>query len=163
MRRLTATLLFLSVCLGPAAFGQNAIDPKILDALRKAAPGASWDDPLSAVADVACDGNQDTIVVGRRADVVWLGIVPTAKGRNSRKPITMSWPIGHPIGENAFCAKPVHLDVYPLKCQSPDGSGDLPGCKPVKGCQGFSIYDEECDAFLFYWNSRKGSLALWRE
>jgi len=36
-------------------------------------------------------------------------------------------------------------------------------CKPTKGCHSFTVIDDECDSFNFYWDSSRRTLAWWRQ
>jgi hypothetical protein len=134
------------------------LEPNVLRALQLAAPDVSWNEALSATADVICDGKNQTIVVGQGNDAAWVGVVPTSGGK-TRKPMIMSWPIRHGT-QAALCAMPIRIDLEPLNCETENGA--LPGCKEVKHCQSFSLADDECDPINVYWDSARHLLTWWR-
>lgn len=117
----------------------------VIDALRTARPGVTWDAKSSVVADVTCDGKADTVVVGYEGKTVWLGVVPGSGGRELPKPLTVGFPVGQ-YRQDSFCAVPVKIEVGALECRNEEM--DLPGCKPVKGCSGFSLVDVYRTRFL---------------
>jgi len=154
------TIPIILVCVSLTAYGENApLDPDVLSALHVAAPSASWDHALSATGNVMCDGKTETIVVGSEGDVIWLGVVPPPNGKNQRKAMTINWPTTAGV-QAAMCAKPVRIELYPLACDTENGR--LPGCKPAKYCQAFSIAGDECDPINVYWDSDKHRLTWWR-
>ena len=130
-----------------------------LQALRAAAPSTTWDAASAKAADVTCDGRADRIVVGYERATVWLGVVPGGETAPSRKPFTQRFAVARD-SQDAFCKVPVRIELQALACETEDGP--LAGCKPVAGCAAFSLVDEDCDAFHFYWNSEQQSLTGWR-
>jgi hypothetical protein len=58
--------------------------------------------------------------------------------------------------QDGFCAFPTRIEISPLQCAIDDGP--LLGCKPIKGCQAFTVVDDECDSFNFYWDFSHKSL-----
>lgn len=127
-----------------------------VSALRKAQPTVRWVQESVVVADITCDGKPDRMAVGYGKDKsVWVGLVP----RGARL-ITMRFSVGR-HSQDSFCSIPVRLEAYPLTC-SDEEKGDLPGCKEVKGCAAFSVIDDSCDSFHFYWNVSRKELVWWR-
>lgn len=156
----------LVICILLAATG--AVRPEMslgqettqtpLEILRSKAPGAMWDEGISVRADVTCDGVADVVMVGHETNVAWIGVVPGLSSEQS-EPIASSFPIGT-HSQGSFCSKPVKIEAYPITCEDEDGA--LPGCQPVKDCQAFSVIDDACDSFHFYWDSDQKRLTWWR-
>ena len=124
--------------------------------LRRLHPSVKWSNESATVADVTCDGKLDTVVLGSEKNSVVIGIVT---GSHSKKTQVLSFPLKAGT-QNGFCAPPIRIEVLPLDCQS--DQGPLVGCKPIKGCQAFSVVDNECDPFNFYWDSSRKAFAWWR-
>ena len=124
--------------------------------LRKSNPGAQWDEKSVVFADVLCDGKPDTIILGSENKNVLIGVVSPTRSKRTQ---VLSFPI-RSATQNGFCAFPKRIEVFPMDCETEEGT--LPGCKPVKGCKEFSVIDDECDSFNFYWDSSRKSLAWWR-
>jgi hypothetical protein len=127
------------------------------DILRGAAPQATWEDSLTLKADVTCDGQEDVVVVGRGADAVWLGVVE--KSKPTAAPLAVRFAIGAK-DQGAFCGKPKKIEKTEISCTNEGGK--LPGCVPVKGCSAFTVVEDSCDPFHFYWDSERQSLTWWR-
>lgn len=143
------------------AFGATAQDKKTTDAaisaLHVAQPKVNWDAKTAVSADVTCDGRADTAIVGYdRNEAVWLGVV----SGNSKYPVTMKFLVGK-HSQDSFCSIPVQIETHPIDCEGDEGE-TLPGCKKVKGCSDFSLVDNSCDSFHFYWDSTRKKLAWWR-
>ena len=126
--------------------------------LQKASPEANWDKALSMTADVTCDGQPDTVLVGHRDDAVWLGVVQKSKPV-SDAPLVVKFAIGAK-DQGAFCANPVKITRESLVCDNEGGK--LPGCLKVEGCSAFTVAEETCDPFHFYWDNDRKSLTWWR-
>jgi hypothetical protein len=124
--------------------------------LRKSYPAVKWNSKSATVADVTCDGKPDTVVLGSEKNDVVVGVV---SGTPSYKTQVFSFPVKGGI-QNGFCAFPTRIEISPLDCEAEGGA--LPGCKPVKACQAFTVIDNECDPFNFYWDSSRKTLAWWR-
>lgn len=134
----------------------GATDIAAVSALRKVQPTVRWVKKSVVAADITCDGKPDQIVVGYGKDAnVWVGFIP-----NGARPITMRFP-GGKHSQDSVCSIPVRLETSPLVC-SDEEMGDLPGCKEVKGCAAFSLIDDSCDSFHFYWNVSRKELVWWR-
>ena len=130
--------------------------PLAIKNLRKLQPDIQWNEKSAVIADVNCDGKRESIVVGKQKSDVVVAIV---SGQRQDKSDLMSFPIDSAT-QNGFCGVPVSIEISPLDCAS---NGDaLPGSKPVQGCQQFSVVDDECDPFNFYWDSAHKRLAWWR-
>ena len=148
--------LILSVAtLLPLTFAQVSITDA-LNELRKTHPTVKWNSKLSAVADVLCEGKPGNIVLGSENNKVIVGVV---SGLRPHRTEVLSFPIKSSTQEG-FCASPVRIETSPLDCE-PD-VGALPGCKVIQGCSAFTVIDDECDSFNFYWDSSRRSLAWWR-
>ena len=124
--------------------------------LKHEKPSINWKSQTAAVADVNCDAKPDTIIFGSDNATVYVGIVSGARGSKAE---VLSFPINSHT-QDGFCAAPVRITTYPLTCEAE--TGYLPGCKPVKKCQGFSVEDDECDPFNFYWDSNRKAFSWWR-
>lgn len=55
---------------------------------------------------------------------------------------------------------PTRVEISPHDCDS--GEGPLPDCKVSRSCKDFSVVDDDCDSFNFYWDSTHKKLAWWR-
>ena len=140
--------LFLLILLISAAQAQD------LSLLAK--PGVTWQAGKAKRADVTCDGKADTVVFGTARKSVWVGIVPGGGG----KPQIMDFGL-RSQAQDGFCAEPERITTSPISC-SAEEMGKFPGCKVVKGCQAFSIEDDACDSFHFYWDASKKTVRWWR-
>ncbi len=125
-------------------------------ALHKSNPTVSWNVSSATTADVDCDGKPDTVMLGSEKDKVVVGVVWGASAKQSQ---IFVFPVRGDT-QDGFCSNPKTIEVSPLDCQSNDGP--LPGCKAATGCKAFSILDDGCDSFNFYWDSSRGTLAWWR-
>jgi hypothetical protein len=130
-----------------------------LKVLHSTNAAVTWDAKGAKVADVTCDRVADTIVVGYESKAVWLGIVPGSKSTHVGEPITIRFSVGEHT-QNSFCEIPVRISIYPIDCENDEGP--IPGCKVIKGCSAFSLADDACDSFHFYWDSSRKSLTWWR-
>lgn len=149
----SVSLLFVASAIGNIAFASDNAATTI-SALRKAKPTVRWNEESVTVADINCDGRPDRIAVGYHGKSVWVGFIP-----DGGRPVTMRFPIGQG-GQDSFCSTPVHIETSPLTCSSDEGA--LPGCKKIPGCREFSVGDENCDSFHFYWHALRKELAWWR-
>jgi len=125
-------------------------------ALRKSSPTVSWSVGSATTADVDCDGKPDTIMLGSEKGKVVVGVV---WGSPAKPPQILVFPVSAAT-QDGFCSNPKTINVSPLDCQS--NAGPLPGCRVAPACKAFSIPDNGCDAFNFYWDSSRGNLAWWR-
>ena len=146
-------ILGLAVLL-PTALAQVSTTGA-LNELRKTHPTVKWNIKPSAVADVLCEGKPGTVVLGSEKDNVVVGVVSGLRPHST----VLSFPINS-HAQDGFCAFPVRIETSPLDC-APD-VGALPGCKVIKGCRAFTVIDDECDSFNFYWDSSRHALASWR-
>jgi hypothetical protein len=144
---LRLAILFLALSI-PAA--------QALDLKRLKAPGVAWQTGKAKIADVTCDGHADTVLFGTARKNVWVGILPG----NGGKPQAMSFPI-ESGRQDGFCEAPKYITVSPISCSDPE-MGKFPGCKAIKGCQDFSVVDEACDSFHFYWDASRKMTRWWR-
>ena len=119
----------------------------------------TWNQRSAVTADVSCDGSPEKIVLGHRGNDVVIGVVPTNRSGNAKVQL-FNFPATNTIGQDAFCGGEVHLGSGPLMCRSEDGP--LDGCRPKRHCKSFDAYDGECDAFHFYWDSKRKRLTYWR-
>ncbi|HTS06290.1 MAG TPA: hypothetical protein VMP68_11970 [Candidatus Eisenbacteria bacterium] len=125
--------------------------------LQKLHPAATWKNKSAAVSDVTCDGQPDTIVFGSENGKVLVAVIP---GGNPSKPQIFDFPLARDK-QNGFCAAPTRINISRLDCDSEEGT--LEGCKSVKGCKEFTVDDDDCDAFNFYWDSSQHKVRWWRE
>lgn len=126
-------------------------------------PSVRWDGRLSTYADITCDGIPDEIQVGEDKDAVWIGIQvlpgrPLALGEKN-KVVTRSFPRGQSDG--AFCGPPRKVEVYDRSCEGEDGK-PMAGCHPEKSCKAFTVSDDACDGFNFFWDDDHGTISWWR-
>ena len=162
--RMTLSYILLAVLLVSWS-GVYAQEPEpaasAIAALRKAAPKVAWDVKAAKVADVTCDGVNDTLLVGYKGkNAVSVGVVPGAQGATGIKPLILTFRVGAQTQES-FCGVPVRIEMHPIECSDED-VGELPGCKPTQGCSDFSVIDDLCDSFHFYWNAEAKELVWWR-
>ena len=139
--------LFLLLSAGPV---------RALDISGLTHPGVTWQTAKAKTADVTCDGKADTVLFGTAKEEIWVGIISGKGG----KPQTMRFGIGAGH-QDGFCAVPKYIVTEPISCSDPE-MGKFPGCRPVKGCRQFSVVDEECDSFHFYWDANKKMIRWWR-
>ncbi len=156
MKKLLSFTALVTV-LGLLAACGKSDEKQAQDMLRGAAPQASWDDALTLKADVTCDGQPDVIVIGRQPDAVWLGMVEKSKPTST--PLVVRFAIG-PKDPASFCSKPKKIEETAISCENEGGK--LPGCVPVQGCKAFTVVEDTCDPFHFYWDSERKSLTWWR-
>ena len=149
----TVFLSFILVCFSSV---QVAKTEAAVGALQKSHPAARWNNKSATVADVTCDGKPETIILGSEKNSVVIGVV---SGANPTETQVFSFPVEAGT-QNGFCAVPKRIEVSSLDCKTEGGA--LPGCEPIKGCQAFSVNDNECDPFNFYWDASRKSLAWWR-
>lgn len=156
MIRYLLAFVALSSAVASAIAADASGNEAAMSSLRKAKPAVRWVEKSVAAADVTCNGKPDRIAIGYGKDKsVWVGFVP-----NGASPITMRFPVGR-HSQDSLCLTPVRIETSPLVC-SDEEMGDLPGCKEVKGCAAFSIVDDSCDSFHFYWNVSRRELVWWR-
>jgi hypothetical protein len=148
LRRILAGVFVLSALSG---FAQTITIAAAVKALRKAEPNVKWAKKRAVVADVTCDQAPDALVIGYEAKEVWLGVVQVGKRNSAPTTEIFSFPV---------CAVPVRIETVPMDCKRDDGP--LPGCKIVKGCREFSLVDDACDSFHFYWDDEAKRLWWWR-
>src|SRR5205085_4410797 len=134
---------------------QNHAKKTGINVLRKARPSTTWHTDTAIVADVTCDGEPDTIVIGSEAEEVWVGVVQGSKNNKKQQPILFNFRLGA-AHEDRFCARPVRIETAPIDCN--DDAGPIRGCKIAKGCRQFAVIDDECDSFHFYWNDSRKTL-----
>ncbi len=147
--------IILVLVLALAGPVQGAGLPAVLKALHKAQPGVTWNVPKSQKADVTCDGKADTVIFGKKNKSIWVGVVSDANA-----PQVMEFGLGDGT-QDGFCEVPVAIKAWPTACDIED-IGALPGCKPSKTCKAFSVMDDACDSFHFYWDSEKKINRWWR-
>jgi len=159
MRRIATSIVFLAISCRP--YPAAATDfAAAIKALEEAKHEVKWDAKTAVVADVTCDGVPDTLVVGYEKDGVWLGVVPGPNAGKSAKLTTTRFSVGKQT-QSSFCAVPVRIETDPIECEDEE-FGALPGCKRIKGCLAFSLVDDSCDSFHFYWDSSRKKLTWWR-
>lgn len=149
-RFLTIAILF-AVSAGGIAADKTA-NVSTISTLHKAQPSVRWIEKSVVVADITCDGKPDRIAIGYGKDEsVWVGFIQ--KGARVK---TMHFSVGR-HSQNSLCSTPVRLETSSLTC-SEEEMVDLPGCKEVNGCSAFSVIDDSCDSFHFYWNASRKEL-----
>jgi len=153
--RFFAIAILCAFSASAVAAGETA-SASAISTLRKAQPSVRWDEKSVVVSDITCDGRPERIAVGYGKDEsVWVGFI-----QRGARPITMQFPVGR-HSQNSLCSTPVRLETSSLVC-SDEEMGNLPGCKEVKGCSAFSVVDDSCDSFHFYWNTSRKELVWWR-
>lgn len=156
MRLLISTFLLLGLGISNFAHAQAATAKTAVESLRRLRSTTKWNVQSAKVADVDCDSKPDTIVLGSEQDKVVVGVV---WGATAKKPQVFEFSI-RADRQDGFCAAPTKIEVAPLDCESDEGT--LSGCRMVRGCKAFSLSDEECDPFNFYWDAARKQLAWWR-
>ena len=154
MKRIITALLI--VLLEALAGAQTQSLKSAFVALERSSPFIQWNINSAKEGDVDCDGKPDTVMLGSKKNGVAVGIV---WGSPAKKPEVLLFPIGSDAPD-AFCSGPSSIHLSPIECQAE--TGPLPGCKMVQGCKEFSVTDDECDPFNFYWNSSRKALGWWR-
>lgn len=149
--------LILVLTLEPSTFAQTSTSKLAVTSLQKSNASVNWNVNSAKTADVDCDGKPDTVMLGSEKDKVFVGVVWGSKAKQAQ--IRM-FPINS-AAQDGFCSNPRTISISPLDCQSNDGP--LPGCKVVPGCKGFSVSDNACDPFNFYWDVTRGTLEWWRQ
>lgn len=156
VKHVKACFCVVSLFWSILSVGQQTSVVTALDVLRKTHPEVKWESTTAVVADVRCDGSKDTVMLGSQGTKAWVAVVPSTQ---SHKAQTFSFPIAGDR-QNSFCSMPIRIVTKPLDCKSDRVT--LPGCKPVKSCREFSVIDNDCDPFNFYWDSSRNSFAWWR-
>jgi hypothetical protein len=151
-----SALLLVVLILGVFSIAQMSGSEAAATALRKSRPTVSWNVGSAKMADVDCDGKPDTVMLGSEKGKVVVGVV---WGSPAKPPQILVFAVSA-AAQDGFCSNPKTINVSPLDCQS--NYGPLPGCKVVPACKEFSIPDNDCDPFNFYWDSSRGNLAWWR-
>jgi hypothetical protein len=127
-----------------------------VDVLHRARPQAKWEMKSAKAGDVDCDGKADTVVLGSEGKTVLVGIVQAAP---KSSPIVLEFSID-PAQQDAFCAAPTVIEMSNMDCQS--DAGRLEGCKSSKSCKQFTVSDDKCDSFHFYWDAKQKGIRWWR-
>jgi hypothetical protein len=151
-----ATIFFVATTLVASVGAQASKTKPAVRELRKAHPTVNWNSKSAIVADVTCDGKPDTVVLGSDKNDVVIGVV---SGDRPNKTEVLSFPV-KAATQDGFCSFPTRIETSPLACQSDQGA--LPGCKPNEDCRAFTVVDDDCDPFNFYWDSSRKTLAWWR-
>lgn len=149
---LVLVVMLLAECV---ACAQLSV-PSALNALRKLRPTADWNTGSAKMADFDCDGRPDMVLLGSEKNSVVVGVVWAAQ---SKQPQILVFPSGRQA-QNAFCSIPKAIETVPLDCQTE--AGPLPGCRAAAGCKAFSIPDNGCEAFYFYWDSSRLGVSWWK-
>lgn len=150
-------LLVVVLILELISFAQTSGSHAAATALRKLDATVNWNVSSAKTADVDCDGKPDTVILGSKKDTVVVGVT---WGTAAKRPQLFMFPVGRP-SQDGFCSNATTISVSPLDCQTNDGR-PLEGCKVAAGCKAFSIPDDGCDPFNFYWDSSRGTVAWWR-
>ena len=153
--RLHAALLCLPLFFALPAHAQQGHALTPVEALRRSRPSAKWNAASAKIADVDCDSKLDTVVLGSENEQVVIGVV----WGSHKQPQVFVFPINSGA-QDGFCAAPKKIEISVLNCDS--GEGTLPGCKLATGCKEFSVSDEKCDSFHFYWDASQKKLTWWR-
>ncbi len=150
------TILLVAAIFVASASAQVSRTEVAVNELRKTHSAVKWNIESAIVADVTCDGKPDTVILGSEKNTVVVGVV---SGAHTSKTQVFSFPVKAGT-QDGFCAFPKRIETSPLDCETEGGA--LPGCKPIRACRAFTVIDDECDPFNFYWNSSRKSLAWWR-
>jgi hypothetical protein len=153
----------LMVCGIAVFFGMAFASPQpsqtdvAITSLQKSHSAAKWNGKSAVLAEVTCEGQPDTVVFGSEKGKV---VVAVVSGSNPNKIQFFTFPVRRDT-QDGFCAFPTRISTAPLNCEAEGGT--LSGCKPVKGCQEFTVDDDGCDPFNFYWDSSHQTVQWWRE
>jgi hypothetical protein len=156
MRLLIGALTLFLLSSATVVIAQNPAPRISIESLQRLRSTTTWNSQSAKVADVDCDSKPDTIVLGSEKNKVVVGI---SWGEVNKQPQVFVFPIRRDQ-QDGFCVSPRKIAIEPLDCQSDEGT--LPGCRAVKGCKAFSLNDDECDPFNFYWDFLHKKLAWWR-
>lgn len=141
----------LSTCASEV-FEPNFIREDAIALLKKAKPRVPWDVGFHLDHNLTCTGELDYLSVSTDGESVWVGYVPSVP--RASRPTIMQFPIGK-WTQGSFCKLPMEMQSYPNKCEA-EGGSTLPGC--MRGRWNFSLVDNECDAFNFYWDTTQKKL-----
>jgi hypothetical protein len=150
------TTFFLALIFVSSSSAQVSKTEVAVGVLQRAHPSVKWNSDSAKVADVTCDGKPDTILVGSEKDNVVIGVVSGAYPNDIQ-----IFPFAIAADNQwGFCAFPKRIEISPLDCKSKDGS--LKVCEPIEGCRKFTVIDDQCDPFNFYWDASLKRLQWWR-
>ena len=127
-----------------------------VDILQRTHADVKCDSNTRQLLNGLCDGSKDRVIWGSERGKVWVAVVSGKQRQNDR---ILSFPIAGAV-QNGFCSLPSRIEIRPFNCESDQGT--LPGCKLVQSCQEFTVIDDDCDPFNFYWDSSRKSLSWWR-
>ena len=83
------------------------------DRLQQSRPSTNWNSASARTADVDCDGQPDTVMLGSEKGKVVVGVV----WGKAKQPQLFVFPIGRDQ-QDAFCVAPTKIDIAPLDCES---------------------------------------------
>jgi hypothetical protein len=154
-----ATLMALSVIWCGADTIAQPSSKSDWELLRTAYPDVSWDTRAAKTADVACDGHPVLVAFGSTKTEVLVALV-TSVGDHARLRKIQRFPIAGGR-QDGFCRAPTQISLSKHSCTT-DEYGRLPGCRTNVRCVDFSLDDDDCDPFNFYWDVSRRALRWWR-
>jgi hypothetical protein len=117
-----------------------------------------WQRDAVVAADIDCDGNADTAVVGRKPGLIQVGLI---RGTPSTVEI-----IDFGVGagsQRAVCSADAILTAESIDYDPDDDDvGALEGFQRSATCKGLNLGDDMCDSIHMYWNHAAGGLNWWR-
>ena len=155
-RRRNRNLLLVVIALVASANAKFNPSALAVAALHKAHPEIEWNEKSAVIADVDCDGKSEVIVLGAESGQVVVAVVSVGNLDQQR---LLKFPV-RPDAEDGFCAVPNRVKVSRLECSTDEGP--LPGCKPIRSCKEFTVADDDCDSFNFYWDASRKTFGWWR-
>lgn len=119
-----------------------------------------WERQSTISADVDCDGDEDTAIIGYVDEdvVVRLRLAGTADESSLR------FGLGDPGRQDALCGNRVtlHMEESSVE-QITEALGELPeGYRSGKGCFDLNLRGGECDSINIFWNHKTNELNWWR-
>jgi hypothetical protein len=150
------SLALLSALILPITIVAQSPSSTAIRTLSQSHPEINWKTTSAITADFDCDGKADTVVLGSKGKDVAVGVI---WGAESKHPEVSTFPL-RSATQDGFCSVPTRIEASPHDCDT--GEGRLPGCVASKSCKDFSVVDDDCDSFNFYWDSKQKRLAWWR-
>jgi hypothetical protein len=116
-----------------------------------------WDADTALAGDVDCDGVVDSILVGRAASRIHVGMI---RGSSDRPEIlTLGIGAGR---QDAVCSARARLTFESLDYDPTEETGELEGFQRSAVFKGLELGDGECDSIHMYWNRAANRLDYWR-
>lgn len=116
--------------------------------LAAADPAVRWINDSSIVADIDCDGQADTVVIGRKRAEVHVGLARAA----DPVPQILIFDVGRNV-KGAVCGTRARLSVESLDWDPAErGLAALPGFRRSPTCKGVGLGDGNCTPVHVFWS-----------